>query len=121
MSAKKFSNFDQRRQTLMPRPPYRGYDLSLGFVQRCRMASQVLNSGVFDIPWVVLAFHTAGKTRSRHKHPHDSIRSPRTWSSRASYTVPQSQRNLHPTRPLMLGARSTATRRVNRVPGLTGV
>lgn len=47
MSEKKASKLSHLGSKVMPRPPYRGYDLHLGFVQRVFMPDHARYSGIF--------------------------------------------------------------------------
>src|SRR5712672_1941554 len=80
ISAKKFSNFNQRGSTVIPRPPYLKYEALLGFVTRCKIAAQILYTRVFHSPWVT--------PLPLCEHPQDLLSVP----ERKTLSTPHSQR-----------------------------
>ena len=86
MSAKKYSNFLHRSQTLIPRPPYKCQPLLLGFVQRVSISFQLLYAPVWlrpcflpqhDLqllePPLVSWYEVSGVDTAPHAHRHSQV------------------------------------------------
>src|SRR6185312_7421700 len=112
MSAKKFSNFLHRVQTVIPRPPYRANRLFFSFVHRSIIRAQELY--VLEVlPDVECpCLNAVADAISRCSHPHESVDPLVRCDPRTVFRFPQSQRHSHITEPLLLRpfCRSTSKR-----------
>lgn len=91
ISFRKFSNFIHRLQTVMPRPPYLGYQWLFGFRQRVliplHLLYAMLRCPFLEWPWVNRCFFTTSSARQ----PHERVWPTTNCKFRTTTMDPQSQ------------------------------